>query len=101
MTKVYNAITDTAFRAVFKSLLLLLALMGTVAVTNAQAYNLKQKVTINYKSTTAAAVIGGLNKQTKVSFTYEKAILENVKIPAIKFNNTSLNAVLDFLHQGY
>jgi TonB-linked SusC/RagA family outer membrane protein len=98
MTKVDTSIENAALQAGIKFLLLLAVLLGPVAVIQTQAKDLQQKVSIDYRNASADAVIKELNKQTAVSFTYDKAALENVKIPEVKFKDTPLGDVLNYLH---
>ncbi|MCC9138849.1 SusC/RagA family TonB-linked outer membrane protein [Pontibacter silvestris] len=97
MTKVYISIKYAALQAALKFLLLLTVLLGSVAVLHAQAHDLQQKVSLDYRNASTETVIKELNRQTAVSFTYDKAALEDVKIIEIKFKGAPLNDVLRFL----
>ena len=84
-------------KAALKFLLSFIIFWGTSMVINAQAYDLNQKVSIAAKSTTVEAVLLDITQQTAVSFTYDKALLQNIKVQALKFKSTPLNEVLNYL----
>jgi TonB-linked SusC/RagA family outer membrane protein len=97
MSKVYILSKQVGLRSALKFLLLLALLLGQVTVTQVQANGLQQKVSINYKSTSAENIIKELNKQTSVSFTYDRTTLRDIEIPIIKFEEAPLEEVLNYL----
>ncbi len=97
MTKIKILTTTQNLR---NRLLLLLSIqLGLVLMTRAQANDLQQIVSINYRSATAESIIRDIDKQVELSFTYDKAILSGIKVQAIKFEAAPLGRVLDYLHE--
>ncbi|MFT2010535.1 TonB-dependent receptor [Pontibacter sp. 13R65] len=97
MTKINSFYQGIALRVPAKWSMFLAFLLVSVGVIHAQAYDLEQKVNISYKNISADIVIKELNKQTAISFTYDKAAMKEVKVSEIKFKNTSVNFVFDYL----
>ncbi|WP_205503773.1 SusC/RagA family TonB-linked outer membrane protein [Rufibacter psychrotolerans] len=98
MIKVTNSFQYPVLqKAGFKILLFVLVLWGSVAVLHAQAHDLQKKVSITLRNTSAETVIKELNRQTAISFTYDKASLEGSKISIIDFKGAPLSEVLRFL----
>jgi hypothetical protein len=64
----------------------------------AQLYQeLTDKVQINMQNTTAAAVVKSLEQQTKYTFIYDPEYLGQCKLERVKFGNSTLGEVLNFL----
>ena len=90
----------------FRGYLILTALPGLLFLTFAvQAQepvgSLKDRVTVELKSTDAAALLQVLQQQTTYTFTFDNAALKALPVRNIKFKNAGLGEVLQHLKTNY
>ncbi len=60
---------------------------------------LKKKITLHVSHTSADEVINAIRKQSGYSFLYDPTELKQVQVDDIKFDDTALQEVLDYLHR--
>lgn len=76
-------------------------LLALFAQAQEPVSSLKERVTVDVKSTDAAALLQVLQQQTTYTFTFDNAALKALPVRNIKFRNAELGEVLQHLKTNY